>query len=92
MNLASSNTDDEKKHLTAIGVPLHCDGASAAPGALQSPRFYSQPTYSTGGAIHIIAKDKRASLRASVLLIDATLFSHRPGDRPLLSFMSKGDS
>ncbi|KAK5943968.1 2-oxoglutarate dehydrogenase E1 component [Knufia obscura] len=51
--------DDEKAHLTAMGVLLHGDAAFAGQGVVyESMGFHALPAYSTGGTIHIVVNNQ----------------------------------
>ncbi|KAI9765578.1 MAG: 2-oxoglutarate dehydrogenase E1 component [Geoglossum simile] len=51
--------NDEKSHVTAMGVLVHGDAAFAAQGVVyETLGFHSLPAYSTGGTIHLIVNNQ----------------------------------
>lgn len=51
--------NDEKNHVSAMGVLLHGDAAFAAQGIVyETMGFYALPAYSTGGTIHIVVNNQ----------------------------------
>ena len=51
--------NDEKNHVSAMGVLLHGDAAFAAQGVVyETMGFYALPAYSTGGTIHIVVNNQ----------------------------------
>jgi 2-oxoglutarate dehydrogenase E1 component len=51
--------NDERSHVTAMGVLVHGDAAFAAQGVVyETLGFHSLPAYSTGGTIHLIVNNQ----------------------------------
>lgn len=51
--------NDEKDHISAMGVLLHGDAALAAQGVVyETMGFHALPAYSTGGTIHIVVNNQ----------------------------------
>jgi 2-oxoglutarate dehydrogenase E1 component len=51
--------NDEKNHITAMGVLLHGDAAFAAQGVVyECLGFHSLPAYATGGTIHLVVNNQ----------------------------------
>ena len=51
--------NDEKAHLTAMGVLLHGDAAFAAQGVVyECLGFHSLPAYATGGTVHLVVNNQ----------------------------------
>ncbi|KAI9889658.1 MAG: 2-oxoglutarate dehydrogenase E1 component [Vezdaea aestivalis] len=51
--------DDEKAHVSAMGVLVHGDAAFAAQGIVyETMGFHALPAYSTGGTIHLVVNNQ----------------------------------